>query len=218
VSGPGQWMQRMGQLEQALRDAEATRTEYANKRDDKPKEVSRKKAEKAAEAERVGAGGDPDPKLEQKLLRELRELESGLDARNVSYPQAAAGGGPAVPDFRTELYDPDAEAAWRGADDAVKECENDLRQFAAENMARVAAELEPKALEIQRRVTTLLRDARQLRQEESGLQGVFVRLFTLSGREALIGTSPPSPLDFLDAADVPREVRMPMPECFTRQQ
>jgi hypothetical protein len=200
-------MKELGRLEVAVRAAEERRAQYASKRTDRVQEATRKKMEIAAEAERVGAGGEPDKKLEQRLLRELRELESGLAVRAENYP--LPGG---VPDVRAELYDEAAEAAWRGADEAVRKAQTDLEAFAAENLSRLAVELGPQAADIKTRADAWLREGNRLAGEDQAMAGLFVRLLVLAGREELNGTLPPSVFEVL--RDAPREATPPMPECF----
>ncbi len=149
------------------------------------------------------------PTLEKKLVAELRELERDMTPQSVNYP--GPGG---VPNIRTELVDERAEAAFVGADEAVKQREQDLRDFARAHTEKVAVEVAPRAAELRRNVTAWLRQGYQLAQEEQKIAGLMARLLMLSDREALIATLPQSPFQWM--RDAPQEGVMPLPEAFWR--
>jgi hypothetical protein len=205
-------MKGLGEREEALRAAEQRRAEYDKARSMKPREYARLQAEQMVEDERVGAGGERDLGLEERLAEELRELERELDRETVEIPLEMDSGFRSS--VRTEMVDRRAEAAWKGADSAVKDAQAELRTFVKENLSRIAVELAPRAAEIQEQATALLRECRRVAVEEQKLTGLFPRLFTLANREALIATCPPSSFEWL--RDAPRVAYLPLPEAFVR--
>jgi hypothetical protein len=193
--------------EEALRAAEARRAEFDAARPVKRRQVESLKAQQLAEDERVGAGGERDAKLETRLAKEIRDLEKDMDRVSVEYPWP---GGKV--EIRMELVDPRAEAAWRGADQAVQEAERALRAFVSRYLNAIVAELVPRALEIQEEGTGVLQAAGRVVSAEQAFVGQLARLLRLADREALLGTMPPSPFNWIREA--PRASTIPLPEVF----
>jgi hypothetical protein len=203
MSEPGPLMKELGRLEAAKRAAEQRRGELDAARHVKVRQAEMKKSEIAALEEQYGATGERDELRLAQLLEELRELESGMTVRLEEYP----GMGP-----RAELVDERAEAAWIGAQSAVVDAENALRDFAREHLAGVMVEIAPDAEQVRQKVEAWLREGERLAGVEQGYTSLSARLCVLANREELIGTLPPSPLEAL--RDAVRVVRLPLPEAF----
>jgi hypothetical protein len=144
---------------------------------------------------------------EHELVEALREAESGLSLRTVTFPH---GGGT---DVELQVVDELAEARFAGAQEALQAAEDRLHTFASEHFEDAQVERASKAAAAR---DVLIDADRVYRLATQGIQVELAwqtRFCTAAGREDLVAELPENPGAWI--AQVPRKVPAPMPKRLT---